>query len=102
MDPEFNLVIDVLFGNTLSFSFVNNAESTETMGTLTVSGKIKNPYHLAINGGYNFSAKLSGSILGNNFGATSSESSMILDHILQNGTEIIEINKTMTIEQDAS
>jgi hypothetical protein len=102
MDPEFNLVIDVLFGNTLSFSFVNNAESTETMGTLTVSGKIKNPYHLSINGGYKFSAKLSGSILGNNFGETSSESNMILDHILQNGTEIIDINKTMTVEKDAS
>lgn len=102
MDPEFNLVLDVLFGNTLSFSFVNNAESTDTMGTLTVSGKIKNPYQLSIKGGYNFSAKLSGSILGSNFGETSSESNMTLDHILQNGTEIIDINKTMTIEQDAS
>lgn len=95
MDPQFSLVLDILFGNTLSFSFTNNSSSSTSDGVLSINGTLKNPYQLTIGGGFNFKTTISGSIMGTNFGTNKSTDSSF--NIVQSGDEIITINKTMTI-----
>lgn len=98
MDPQFSIALDILFGNTLSFSFTNSSSSSTSDGILSINGTLKNPYQLTIGGGFNFKTTISGSMMGTNFGTNKSTDSSF--NIVQSGDEIITINKTMTIEQE--